>query len=307
MNIDNINQLLITDAVKKVSNPVLEVIGEDIKGLYLLATIPLIPFTTTGSALNSAIKKWFENFYSKLDNKLNKNISNPTFNPEVWYRVIDEIRFKDLHNNHVSELLLEILNSSVCNKNEQSDYIKYINLIKNLFPKSLQYLYYVKTNKVVLIKNNDYVYHSNDDSYQSSIITEDISNQIQHSDNIIHTNITGASRANIIMSCNSVDSDLEAKYINDLQNAGLISNQLIDDDSKPLYFNIDGRYYGYNYIEAHNNPDNGVKLSPGSGKKIDEFKKYLIRENYQYYLTDLGLDLFDNFYTNDVILAMQDN
>lgn len=162
------------------------------------------------------------------------------------------------------EILFNILTSS--EDDNLSDYIRYISLIKNIFPLSLSLIHYIAKHDTILVNTNKNLKENKHDC----LFPE---NKIE-----IYGFNHGSESELII---NNKNFQNFFKYINDLQSIGLITNKQIDED------NNNGKMY--EYICGNDEQE-----------KRTAFMKTWKTRTYKYYLLESSQYIYDNFYTDDV-------
>ncbi|XWO13621.1 hypothetical protein HPDP_00319 [Candidatus Hepatincola sp. Pdp] len=218
------SNLLETDISKKLFSPSAEYAGDIILDAVIVVSIPFIPILSV-SKLSPYLKKYCENLFHKLGEKLvNKKIKAPDF--ELTCLIHKRIMYKELENNTVAELLLNILAENMDQNNNNgisdSDYIKYVKLIDSLFPNSLILLYKIhnramKHENILLMQNIEHIYEYEDKKYIKGKIIE--SNSVLNSQQAILDKISSTKKQFLYNSGNIFP---HSQYIYDLENAGLI-------------------------------------------------------------------------------------
>lgn len=299
---DDIIDLLNNKLVKNISSPIAEKIGKDIALAYIVALnyLGIRPvfkaLDNFSTGLSPHAECFFKNLGDKVGKKLlgKKNISSPDF--ELTCRIFENIKYKDLNNDLIADLMLNILASSMDDDldEEKSDYIKYVSLINSLFPKSLTVLYRAYEENFVLTDNHKYLFEYKPGSFaEGKEITENLLSEIAHYNNLHQRNKTTL-KTNRLLTSNNCDISKDLKYLNDL-----IDNELIiaiprEQVNKPLYFEFNNIKHAF---------DKSVQCTGAINlqvnKEIYKYSTYQTRGNFDLKLTDMGKYIVENFYNED--------
>ena len=137
-----IKDILDSKAGKAIAMPLATQLGDDLLSVYRI--LIRSPFDPNSSDFSDFFVAHYKNTFKKLLNKSFGKFKNIQLPPtDLTLKIIDQIKHEVLDNSVVSEVLLEILASTMNkdNKDDFSDYNKYIHIIKSLYPNALKLLY----------------------------------------------------------------------------------------------------------------------------------------------------------------------
>jgi hypothetical protein len=227
-----------------------------------------------------ATKESFVCICNKLDAKNSKNmpyISSSDMNIKSIYEVLSALKWCYDDKSVKTELLYEILFKLITEPTKEEDELFHTKLLDNLYLKSLDILYLVhKFDTLVLENRAEWFLKYNDQDIQPiQYLENNMSYQYELLDNledkIVYNNISK-------LLYNNKDVHDKFKYINNLQENGLISNYQLKQepsDSKRLLFSIDN-------------------------KELISNIPFRLISRYKYFLTDKGKEIIQ-YYNSDVI------